>query len=272
MPEKTSFPKLARKQTLAEQMAEAIQESILSGQMEPGAALPTEPELAGQFGVSRAVVRDATRILMAQGLVEVQHGRGVFVTRSQNEAFGEALLLALRRVGATAWDVEQFEQMLYPQVAALAAANAADQEIDHLQRLAHDYQVAFAEYQARWWQKEAPPSERERLRAAYHVVIQAVFDATHNQLLRQLAMPLLKLRNVRSWLEDEGLTLQAFVEGEKDYLDTIVDAIAARDPDQARASVASLMRLPPEAIQAMKETPIGEVPAIPLSPISLARR
>ena len=53
------------------------------------------------------MVRDATRILMAQGLVEVKHGLGVFVTPPQNEAFGEALFLALRRAGATVWDVEQ---------------------------------------------------------------------------------------------------------------------------------------------------------------------
>jgi GntR family transcriptional repressor for pyruvate dehydrogenase complex len=272
MTKKASFPRLARKQTLAEQMAETIQESILSGQLEPGAALPTEPELAEQFGVSRAVVRDATRILMAQGLVEVQHGRGVFVTHSQNEAFGEALLLTLRRAGATAWDVEQFEQILYPHVVALAAANATDQEIDRLRHLVHDYQVVFAEYQAKWWQKDSPIAERERIRSAYHAVIQAIFDATHNQLLRQLAIPLLKLRNVRSWLEDEGLTLEAFIEGENAYLDTLVGAIAARDAEAARASVASLMQLPSEAIQAMKETPIGEVPAIPLSPLALARR
>jgi DNA-binding FadR family transcriptional regulator len=56
-------------------------------------------ELAEQFGVSRAVVHDTTRILMAQGLVEVKHGLGVFVTPPQNEAFGEALLLARRRAG-----------------------------------------------------------------------------------------------------------------------------------------------------------------------------
>jgi len=76
-------------------------------------------ELAEQFGVSRAVMRDATRILMAQGLVEVKHGLGVFVTPSQNEAFGEALLLALRRAGATVWDVEQFEQVILPEVVLL---------------------------------------------------------------------------------------------------------------------------------------------------------
>ena len=72
------FAKPVKKQTMAEQMAGTIQELILDSDLESGEALPTEPELAEQFGVSRAVVRDATRILMARGLVEVQHGRGVF--------------------------------------------------------------------------------------------------------------------------------------------------------------------------------------------------
>ena len=82
---------------MAEQMAGSIQELILGGDLQSGVALPTEPELADQFGVSRAVVRDATRILMARGLVEVRHGRGVFVTPPNNDSFGEALLLALRQ-------------------------------------------------------------------------------------------------------------------------------------------------------------------------------
>ena len=62
------------------------------------------------------MVRDATRILMAQGMVEVKHGLGVFVTPPQNEAFGEALLLTLRRAGATVWDVEQFEHVIFPRL------------------------------------------------------------------------------------------------------------------------------------------------------------
>ena len=75
------------------------------------------------------MVRDATRILMAQRLVEVKHGLGVFVTPPQNEAFGEALLLALRRAGVTVWDVEQFEQVVLPEVVALAATTATAEEI-----------------------------------------------------------------------------------------------------------------------------------------------
>jgi GntR family transcriptional repressor for pyruvate dehydrogenase complex len=258
MSKKAMFSKPVERKTLAEQMAETVQEFILSGELQVGAALPTEPELAQQFGVSRAVVRDATRILMAQGLVEVQHGRGVFVTPAQNEAFGEALLLALRRAGATVWDVEQFEQAVFPEVAALAASAATDEDIAAMQQALRDYSAVFAEHQA------APPAELERLRSAYQALMQRVFAATHNQVFQQLARPLLNLRSLRQWASDESETPETATERETRHLRQVLDAIAARDSQQAREMVKRLVQLPSQAIQAMRQTPVGEVPVIPV--------
>ena len=264
MPKKPLSSKPIKKQTLADQMAGAIQQAILSGELESGAALPTEPDLADQFGVSRAVVRDATRILMAQGLVEVKHGRGVFVTPPQNEAFGEALLLALRRAGATVWDVEQFEQIVFPEVVALAAATASAEEIGELRRLTAVCLEVFARLTLKWGDEEAvPEAELEPLRAAYRELIRAIFAATHNHVFQQLAGPLSKLRNLRSWRGDGDFTPEAAIKIETEFLNQFVEAIAARDPAQARATVARLMRLPEGAIEVMRRTPVGAVPVIP---------
>lgn len=266
MAKKPLSSKPIKKQTLAEQMAGNIQALILSGELESGAALPTEPELAEQFGVSRAVVRDATRILMAQGLVEVRQGAGVFVTPPQNEAFGEALLLALRRAGATVWDVEQFEQIIVPEVVALAATAATEAEIAEIRRLIDVYLAEFAAHQAHWGGQEGPPAaELEQLRLAYQVVMLDVFAATHNQVLQQLARPLLKLRNFRNWRDDEPASPETAVNTETAFWQKLGDALAAKDPDQARAITARLMRLPPEAVEAMRQTPVGEIPLIPLA-------
>lgn len=263
--QKPLVSKPVKRQTLAEQMAATIQELILSGSLQSRAALPTEPELAEQFGVSRAVVRDATRILMAQGLVEVKHGLGVFVTPPQNEAFGEALLLALRRAGATVWDVEQFEQLIFPEVVALAATMATAEEIAEIRRLAAEYLELFAQHQTRWWgQTEVPEAELERLRAASRRMQQLIFTATHNKLFQQLAQPLLMLRNLRTWREDERDTPESASQREAAYFKQLVEAIASRDPAQARATAARLMRLPAEAIKAMRQTPVGEIPIIPV--------
>lgn len=257
-----------KRQTLAEQVAGTIRESILLGDLEPGAGLPTEAELAAQLGVSRSVVRDATRILMAQGLVDVQHGKGVFVTGSQTEAFGEALLLALRRAGATAWDVEQFEQLLLPEAVALAATAATDEDLDRLRAAVDGYAAQFADYQARWARGQTTAGEREHLREGSWSVILAVLDATHNEVLRQLGPALLRLRALRSWVaedEDPVRAAEAATRAETAYLQAVLEAVARGDPEGARTTIRNLLRLPPEAIDAMGRTPVGETPVIPVS-------
>jgi DNA-binding FadR family transcriptional regulator len=264
MSKRTIITKPVNKQTMAEQMAGAIQELILDGELEGGAALPTEPELAEQFGVSRAVVRDATRILMARGLVEVQHGRGVYVTEPENEAFGEAFLLALRRVDASAWDVEQFEQILIPEIIALAAANATDEEITQLRQIAEEYVEELIDFQRKWWGKEVPAIEQEHLKTIYQGLMEGVYKATHNKVIAQLALPLIKLRNLRNWADDEEDYPETITRIETAFIDRFIGAIESRDPEQARADVVRLMVLPPEAIHAMRDTPVGEISEIPV--------
>lgn len=253
-----------KRRTLAEQMADALQESILRGDWPAGAALPTEPELAAEFGVSRAVVRDATRLLIARGLVDAQHGRGVFVTGSPVAAFGEALRLALRRAGATVWDVERFEQMALPEVYAEAARRATDDDLAAIRRHADAYHAAFdATTRAAWGGGELPAAEAERVLDAYRAAQRAVFAATHNALWTLLAEPLLALRMPRSW-ESGAMTADEFIAHERRVLEEALAPVLARDPDAARAAVASSVQLPPEAVAAMRATPIGEVARIPV--------
>lgn len=266
MKQQTPFLKSVKKQTLAEQVAEAVKESIVSGEFAPGAALPTEPELAEAFGVSRAVVRDATRMLAAQGLVDVQHGRGVFVTHSPIEAFGDALLLALRRVEATVWDVEQFEQALLPEVCALAAVAATDEEIGALRELVARNLQVIDEILITWWTAESmPEAEQQRMWASGREVIQYLFQISHNRLLQLLAQPLLALRNLRNW-EEPTVTVEDARQREADFFQALITAVACRDPAQARAQMRTRMTLPPEAETAMRQTAVGEIPRIVVTP------
>ena len=260
-----------KRRTLAEQLADALREDILAGRWAAGAALPTEPELAAQFGVSRAVVRDGTRLLIAQGLVEAQHGRGVYVTASPIDPFADALRLALRRVGATAWDVERFEQMILPEVQAEAARRATDEDVAAIERLAAAYHAVFAAVtRASWSRGYLSPEERERVMAAFRALYGAVFAATHNALWALLAEPLLRLRAPRSW-QTGDMTVEAFIAHERRLIDARVAAIAARDPDAARRDAVAALALPPAAEAAMRATAVGDVPDIPL-PLSSSRQ
>ncbi|MFP4484325.1 MAG: FadR/GntR family transcriptional regulator [Spirochaetota bacterium] len=254
------------RRTMAQEMADTLTEEIVSGQRRPGDALPTEPELAEEFQVSRSVVRDATRILAARGLVDVQHGKGAFVTESQLEAFGDALLLALRRQSASVWDVEEFFQVVWPEVFALAAERATEEDIRSVRDATDEYLRLFAELTRRTHEEKrtATPGERERMLGGYAAFLNAVLAASHNKVLSLLSSPFQAVRSVREW-EYPTDNPEMLIDAESAALYRAVEALESRDPDRARAVVAKLMELPPEAKRAMRETPVGEIAHIPAS-------
>jgi len=71
---------------LWEQVAADIEADITSGRLAPHAKMPTELELAEQYGVARVTVRRAVQDLAARGLLLVVHGRGTFVAARPAES------------------------------------------------------------------------------------------------------------------------------------------------------------------------------------------
>lgn len=60
-------------------IAESVEQEIAAGTLAPGGKLPTEAQMAAQFGVNRHTVRRALEELSRNGLVRVEQGRGSFV-------------------------------------------------------------------------------------------------------------------------------------------------------------------------------------------------
>src|SRR5215470_14544174 len=57
-----------------------LRERIASGQWTPGSPLPSQRELAVEFGVSIMTLRQALQLLTDEGLIETRHGSGTFAT------------------------------------------------------------------------------------------------------------------------------------------------------------------------------------------------
>ncbi|GAA2008621.1 FadR family transcriptional regulator [Nakamurella flavida] len=70
---------------------EEIKQVILRRRSSAGAPIPTETELMAELGVSRTTVREALKGLQARGIVEVQHGRGMFVGRMSLDSLVDGL-------------------------------------------------------------------------------------------------------------------------------------------------------------------------------------
>ena len=77
------------RQSLSDRLARRIREMIQQGEHRRGDRLPAISEMARSFGVGHPTVREALKKLEAVGVVEIRHGSGVYVSRSD-----EVMLLA----------------------------------------------------------------------------------------------------------------------------------------------------------------------------------
>lgn len=128
-----AFPRLGGGGRLSDRVAADLEQRILMGDPGPGHRLPTEAELCELFGVSRSVVRDALRTLVARGLVRVGPGQGIVVTDPSDEAFGKALLLLLARSGVTMREVTEARAAIEINLVPLAVARGTDEDWERME-------------------------------------------------------------------------------------------------------------------------------------------
>jgi GntR family transcriptional repressor for pyruvate dehydrogenase complex len=108
---------------LAEMVADSLRARIVGGQLQDGAMLPRQEDLLLEFRVSRPSLREALRILEAEGLITVHRGnRGgatVHVPRTANAAYSVGLVLQSR--GVQMDDVRDALKSIEPVCAGLCA-------------------------------------------------------------------------------------------------------------------------------------------------------
>ena len=68
-----------RTRNISHIITERLAESILEGELLPGQRLPTEEEFASRIGAGKSSVREAIKILEAQGVLEIRRGDGTYV-------------------------------------------------------------------------------------------------------------------------------------------------------------------------------------------------
>jgi len=137
------FPQVARERRLSDKVADMMLETILAGRFKVGDRLPSERALGEQFGVSRTVVREAVRALVAKGVIEVRSGSGLRVVAVNADAVHESMNLYLRGGRLEFEKVHEVRALLEVHLAGLAAERASDDDIALL-RAAHEAMRAKA--------------------------------------------------------------------------------------------------------------------------------
>jgi DNA-binding FadR family transcriptional regulator len=198
-----------------------IRRAILSGQYRPGDRLPTEREMAQQFGVSRVTVRDALRALEANGLVRVKVGGqgGPYVSEPDISLLSDSIGTHLHLRGTTFEELAEARLALETTAVQLAALRATEEDLAGLE--------ATIEGPMR------PPNGNIYSAATSLDFHTALVIAAHNQAL--LAM----FRATRALIQEAFDQLHAqqpdMAEAARRTHTLLYAAIKARDPERAVA-------------------------------------
>ena len=74
-----------RTSSLAEQVADQINQVIIDQNINAGEKLPNEFELAAHLNVGRGTIREAVKLLVARNCLEIRRGKGTFVVEKPGQ-------------------------------------------------------------------------------------------------------------------------------------------------------------------------------------------
>lgn len=163
-----------------------LADAIISGELAPGARLPTETALTEQFGISRGVARESLRGLEERGLITVKHGSATTVNPRANWDLFDADVIAVALGGPAAvsvlGDYLECRRMIEIGSAGLAATRANHERVGRLEDRLEAMKAAIAQRNARTQEREYHAAD-----VAFHLtLVEATGNAALVSLVRRI--------------------------------------------------------------------------------------
>jgi GntR family transcriptional repressor for pyruvate dehydrogenase complex len=204
---------------LTDEAIDKIKQMITSGELGPGDRLPREADLAERLGLSRNSLREAVRALSMIRVLDVRQGDGTYVTSLAPGLLldGLSFVVDFQR-DDTLLEFLEVRRILEPAATALAAQRMGDAEIDKLQRLLDEL---------------GPDPTVEALVANDLEFHRRIATGSGNTVLSSLIDGMSgPTSRTRIW---RGLTREGAVDKTREQHQAIHDALAAREPERAKA-------------------------------------
>jgi len=230
--------------TLSREITRKLTRRIVDEQYPPNTKLPTERELAAEFGVTRHVVREALKRLEALGLVTIRQGSGILVEPLQITGGLELMRSLLKREDGSfdpsfLRDLLDFRAQLGQTIMRLAAENRTEEELASIKILVQRRKDHFHDV--------------KRLNEINAELFRLFAQATHNRIYQLILNTVGKIVvEIRSALDIPPDTMAQF----QRLLEQIVEAVEQRDPEVAgllAARQASFLRRSVSSIAKQEE-------------------
>jgi DNA-binding FadR family transcriptional regulator len=226
----------AFERTLHAQVAREIGLRVLEGELAAGTVLPNEAVLGMEFGVSRTALREAIKVLESKGLVEVRRKTGTRIRprRDWNALDPEILSWLFSGPGFAAGlpDLLELRLIVEPAGARLAALRATPANLQEIEEALAGMEAAVADAES--------SIEFDLL---FHM---AILEATHNAFMRPFGALIQEaLRASFRLTNKDRLAYERSLKRHRD----VFDAIKAKDPDAAEATMRLVLNRTSEDIE-----------------------
>jgi DNA-binding FadR family transcriptional regulator len=209
-------------------IVQQIKKLIENGELVSGQQLPSEREMAEQFGVGRSTIREALTALEIINYIVIKQGLGTFVASSSPNLKKENILSIVDELEKTTSPSELFEARMYlePEIAYIAAQRATKEDLNNIQETLSTADSIGVENIEKF----------EELDRLFHSM---VAKAAHNEVLLRLEEDLTSERFGALWGKLKYHSFQ--IEGRMDKYRVehrqIYNAIKEKDGDKARKMV-----------------------------------
>jgi len=182
------------------EIASELEKKIRNEELSEHEKLPSERTLAINFGVSRSVIREALRVLDEKGMVEIIHGKGVFVKQPDKVDVIEKIEGLMETSNIKLDELLEARYMLETSVGKKLIKHITEQDMYKLKALYLKMDYAL-EDEALFTQ----------LDTKFHFQLA---EATKNQLLVLITMSLMELSNRTVYLETTDVSVRKHAQKE----------------------------------------------------------
>jgi DNA-binding FadR family transcriptional regulator len=219
------------RRNLHDQIVDELGRRIVAGEYGPQGSLPTEPQLAADLGVGRNALREAVKVLVSKGMVEVRPKTGMRIRPAGEWNLLDREVLSWHALSELrlnrSFDLVEFRLIVEPKAAHLAAKRATREEI-----------AGIFENCARL---EACIGHPERVPEQDIIFHRSIHLASHNAILNHLGLLIASLMQIQVVMTTErpgsfesGLGLHR----------ELAEAIAAREARHAEDAARRLVQMP----------------------------
>lgn len=129
--------------SVVQHVIDCLTSAIINGDLKPGDRIPTEMELSEQLGIARNSVREAVKILVYLGVLDIRRAEGTFVCNGFSENLINPMIYGIILNQHNTQELNELRAMMETGVLRLAVQKGNQKEIQNLHKRLEDLKAAI---------------------------------------------------------------------------------------------------------------------------------